>query len=62
MATHGEWTYLFGASFDKGRAYLLATRSNSDQWKSKSNARLGIPAGGSQLEGAFTSRVPAVGS
>jgi photosystem II stability/assembly factor-like uncharacterized protein len=54
MATHGEWTYLFGASFDKGRAYLLATRSNSDQWKSKSNARLGIPAGGSQLEGAFT--------
>jgi hypothetical protein len=54
MATHAELTYLFGASFQNGRAYLLATRSNADLWKSKSSAPMEIPAGGSQLEGAFT--------
>ena len=54
MASHGAWTYLFGASFQVGRALLLATPSNSDQWKSKSSARIGLPAGGTQLAGTFT--------
>jgi hypothetical protein len=52
--SHGEWTYLFGASFQNDHAYLLATRSNTDQWKNKSNAPMELPAGGTQLEGAFT--------
>jgi hypothetical protein len=54
MATHGEWTYLFGASFQTGRAYLLSARSNGDQWMNRSKARVEVPAGGTQLEGAFT--------
>jgi hypothetical protein len=54
MATHGVWTYLFGASFQNGRAYLLATRSNADEWMNKSSAPMGLPAGGTPLEGAFT--------
>jgi hypothetical protein len=54
MASHGEWTYLFGASFQVGRALLLATPSNSDRWKSTSSARIELPAGGTQLEGTFT--------
>ena len=53
MATHGAWTYLFGQSLS-GPAYLLGTRSNMDQWSNKSSARMGMPAGGSQLEGSFT--------
>ncbi len=54
MATHQELTYLFGSSALNGRAYLLATHSNADQWKSGSNALMEMPAGGTQLEGAFT--------
>jgi len=53
MATHGAWTYLFGGS-NTGGAYLLGTRSNVDQWSSKSSARMGMPAGGTQLVGSFT--------
>jgi hypothetical protein len=53
MATHRAWTYLFGGSLT-GRAYLLGTRSNVDQWSSKSSARMWMPAGGTQLEGSFT--------
>lgn len=54
MATHDRWTYLFGASFQTGRAYLLSSRSNVDHWTNKSKAQVGVPAGGTQLEGAFT--------
>jgi hypothetical protein len=54
MATHGAWTYLFGGSNDSDHAYILATHSGVDQWTSKSNATMGMPAGGTQLEGAFT--------
>lgn len=54
MATHGNWTYLFGASFETGRAYLLSTHSDADQWRNRSKARVEVPAGGTQLEGAFT--------
>ena len=54
MATHGAWTYLFGGSNENGRAYILATHSNEDQWMSKSNAPMEMPAGGTQLEGAFS--------
>src|ERR1700722_18086497 len=54
MATHGAWTYLFGGSYENGRAYVLATRSNEDQWTSDSTQPMYIPAGGSQLEGAFS--------
>jgi hypothetical protein len=54
MATHGKWTYLFGASFQTGRAYLLSSLSNMDQWTNRSKARVEVPAGGTQLEGAFT--------
>jgi len=53
MATHGVWTYLFGQSLS-GPAYLLGTRSTVDQWSSKSSARMGMPAGGTQLVGSFT--------
>jgi len=53
MATHGAWTYLFGGS-TTGNAYLLGTRSNVDQWSRKSSARMGEPAGGTQLVGTFT--------
>jgi hypothetical protein len=54
MATHEAWTYLFGGSDENGRAYILATHSNVDQWTSKSNAPMEMPAGGTQLEGAFS--------
>jgi hypothetical protein len=54
MATHGKWTYLFGASFETGRAYLLSAHSNEDHWTNKSTARVDVPAGGTQLEGSFT--------
>jgi len=54
MATHGVWTYLFGGSDENGRAYILATHSNVDHWMSKSDAQMEMPAGGTQLEGAFT--------
>lgn len=54
MATHGEWTYLFGGSNYNGHAYILATHSDLDQWTSKSSAPMYMPAGGTQLEGAFT--------
>jgi len=53
MATHGKWTYLFGGT-NTGGAYLLGTRSNVDQWSSKSSAPMGMPAGGTQLVGSFT--------
>ena len=54
MATHGAWTYLFGGSDTSGRTYILATHSNVDQWTSKSNGQMGMPAGGTPLEGAFS--------
>jgi hypothetical protein len=54
MATHGAWSYLFGGSYDNGRAYVLATRSNDDQWTSDSKQPMYMPAGGTQLEGAFS--------
>jgi hypothetical protein len=54
MATHGDWTYLFGASFQTGRAYLLSAHSSEGQWTNESTARVEVPAGGTQLEGAFT--------
>jgi hypothetical protein len=54
LSTHGEWTYLFGGSDENGRAYILATHSHADQWVRKSNAPMEMPAGGTQLEGAFT--------
>jgi hypothetical protein len=55
MATHGTWTYLFGASFYTGQAYLLSSPSNEDRWTNRSKrARVEVPAGGTQLEGAFT--------
>jgi hypothetical protein len=54
MATHGAWTYLFGASYTYDRAYLYGTRSNTDRWVNKSDARMELPAGGSVLQGAFT--------
>ena len=54
MATHGAWTYLFGGSVTTSREYLLGTRSNVDQWSSKSSALMGMPAGGTQLVGSFT--------
>jgi hypothetical protein len=54
MATHGKWTYLFGGSVTTSREYLLGTRSNVDQWSSKSSAEMGMPAGGTQLVGSFT--------
>jgi hypothetical protein len=53
MATHGDWTYLFGASDENGQAYVLATLSNLDQWMSKSNAPMEMPAGGTQVQGDF---------
>ena len=54
MATHGALTYLYGASFLRDRSYLLATPSHADRWTSRSTARLGVPAGGTQLEADFT--------
>jgi hypothetical protein len=54
MATHGAWTYLFGASYTNDRAYLDGTRSSTDQWVNKSDAHLTLPAGGSVLQGSFT--------
>jgi hypothetical protein len=54
MASHGDVTYLFGTSPQNDRASLLSTRSRSDHWKVDSNSFTGIPAGGTQLEGAFT--------
>jgi len=53
MATHGAWTYLFGGS-STGRAYLLGTHSNVDQWSNSSSARMEMPAGGTQLEASFS--------
>ena len=53
MATHGIWTYLFGASYESGEAHVLATRSHLDQWTSKSNAPMEMPAGGTQVQGDF---------
>lgn len=54
MASHGPWTYLFGISFQSDRAYILGTRSATDQWARKSTAPMELPAGGTQLQGAFT--------
>jgi hypothetical protein len=54
MATHGAWTYLFGGSGQTGLTYILATNSHSDNWTKKSDVRMGMPAGGTQLQGAFS--------
>jgi hypothetical protein len=54
MATHGKWTYLFGASDQTSQSFLLGTHSNEDEWTSKSSAPMEMPAGGTELEGAFT--------
>ncbi len=53
MASHGAWTYLFGGSYENGQAHILATHSSVDQWTSKSNEQMVMPAGGTELEGAF---------
>jgi hypothetical protein len=53
MATHGLSTYLFGINV-YGPVYILATPSDSDQWTSKSNTPMEMPAGGTELEGAFS--------
>lgn len=53
MATHGAWTYLYGAS-SSSQASILATASSQDRWSSRSRVRLWMPAGGTQLQGAFT--------
>jgi hypothetical protein len=54
MATHGQWTYLFGGSYQTGRARILGTRSTTDHWANKSAVTMLMPAGGTQLEGSFT--------
>jgi hypothetical protein len=54
MATLGAWTYLFGGSNTTGLTYILATQSNMDLWTNKSNEQMGMPAGGTQLEGSFS--------
>jgi hypothetical protein len=54
MATHGPWTYLFGGTNTSARSYILGTHSNVDQWTVKSKGQMGSPAGGTQLEGAFS--------
>lgn len=53
MATHGAWTYLFGESGIRDRAYILGTHSNVEQWKNMSDEVMELPAGGTQLEGEF---------
>lgn len=54
MATHGPWTYLFGGTNTSARSYILGTHSKVDQWTVKSKGQMGSPAGGTQLEGAFS--------
>jgi hypothetical protein len=54
MSSHAEETYLFGASFQSDHAYIFGTPSGEDNWQRKSDALLGIPAGGGPLEGSFT--------
>jgi len=54
MATHGSWTYLFGGSNTNGRTYILTTPSNVDRWTDDSSAQMGMPAGGTQLQGEFS--------
>lgn len=54
MATHGETTYLFGASPLTDHAYILATPSITDQWTKDTSDQIWLPAGGTPLEGAFT--------
>jgi hypothetical protein len=54
MATHGPWTFLFGGTNTSAQSFILATHSNVDQWTVKSKGQMGMPAGGSQLEGAFS--------
>jgi hypothetical protein len=54
MATHGAWTYVFGGEDTSARSFILATHSNVDQWTVESKGQMGMPAGGTQLEGAFS--------
>ncbi len=53
MATHGALTYLFGSSYVTSHSRILSTPNARDRWTSASPP-MGIPAGGSQLQGAFT--------
>jgi len=53
MATHNSLTYLYGASFRSSQARVLSTPSASDDWASATQAPLAVPAGGTQLQGAF---------
>ncbi|MGC8510433.1 MAG: hypothetical protein ACP5PB_06130 [Acidimicrobiales bacterium] len=53
MATHGAWTYLYGAS-SSPQASILATASTQDRWRNRSQVKLWMPAGGTPLQGAFT--------
>ncbi len=54
MATHGAWTYLYGASASPPQSLILATASTQDRWGSRARMVLPIPAGGTQLQGAIT--------
>jgi hypothetical protein len=53
MATSGGWTYLFGGSNTSGNSYILTTHSNVDKWTDISSSQMGMPAGGTPLQGAF---------
>jgi hypothetical protein len=54
MATHGSWTYLFGGSDTSALTYILTTPSNVDRWTDRSSAQMGMPAGGTELQGEFS--------
>lgn len=54
MASHGDLTYLYGASFRSGQAKVLSTPSSADRWTSATSVLLEVPAGGTQLQGSFT--------
>jgi hypothetical protein len=54
MATHGPWTYMFGGTNTSARSFILATKSSADIWRNESKGQMAMPAGGSQLEGAFS--------
>lgn len=53
MASHDGRTYLYGASFRTGQARILSTPSRDDDWTSATRTTLYVPAGGTQLQGAF---------
>ena len=54
MATHGPRTYIFGGTNTSARSFILATTSSADSWRNESKGQMGMPAGGSQLEGSFS--------